>query len=93
MRLFAETSYILMNTDRGIDKTKDGQILTRIISIIERWDSITRNTIATELFTKYGIEKVFKYVEDEKDPDNVPDRISDNEEAGIPIHRPNKKKS
>ena len=91
MGLFAETSYVLMNTDRGIDKTKDGQKLTRIISIIEWWNSITKKMIATELSTQYDIKQVFKYVEDEKDPDNVPDRISDNEEAGIPIHRPNKK--
>lgn len=93
MKLFAETSYVLMSTDRGIDKTKNGQILTRIISIIEWWNSKTKLMIATELSTKYDIEQVFKYVEDEKDPDNVPDRISDNEEAGIPIHRPKKKKN
>ena len=92
MGLFAETSYVLMNTDRGIDKTKDGQKLTRIISIIEWWNSITKKMIATELSTQYDIKQVFKYVEDEKDPDNVPDRISDNKEAGIPIHRPKKKK-
>ena len=93
MSLFADIQYVLMSTEILQDQWgKQAPMLTRILRIIEWWGSKDKHMMASKLSTKYKIKEVFKYVEDEKDPDNVPDRISDNKDAKIPIHRPKKKK-
>lgn len=90
MVLLAETQFVLFRTTIPTDD-EDTPKLRRILSIIKFWSPLTKKEMATKLSTQYGIEEVFKYMEDEADEDSRFERMLENIELGRSPHREKKK--
>ena len=91
MILLAETQFVLFRTKISTDD-EDTLKLRRILSIIKFWSPLTKKEMATKLSTQYGIEEVFKYMEDEVDRDSKYQRMLENLELGRSPYREKKSK-